>query len=102
MKRKSLHLPIWVKVLVVLYLKGTLDMTTMSKKIDAFYSNICTVNKILHTIGLVSFEYIGRLKCVSLTDKGRALAKELNNVFTFNTEMDKEYEQLRAKVYELN
>lgn len=52
----------------------------LAKEIDCSYAHLVKVLDEFEEAGLVNFEKEGRVKLVSLTDKGEDLARDLENV----------------------
>ncbi|RJQ17000.1 hypothetical protein C4573_02980 [Candidatus Woesearchaeota archaeon] len=53
--------------------------STLAKSVDCTYSHIVKILQEMQKAGIVSFQKQGRLKILTLTPKGRDLAKQIDN-----------------------
>ncbi|MAG39191.1 hypothetical protein CMO90_03835 [Candidatus Woesearchaeota archaeon] len=52
----------------------------LAKTIDCTYSHVVKILQAMNRAGLVSFEKQGRLKVLTLTDKGKKIAKNIDDI----------------------
>lgn len=68
-------------MLVVLYnTDKDLYASALAKKVDCTYSHVVKVLQDMESSGLLSFKKRGRLKIISLTAKGKKVAKSIDDV----------------------
>lgn len=60
--------------------KGTVYASSLAKQIDCTYSHVVKILQQMQTSGLIEFEKDGRLKLLNLTDKGKEIADNIEQV----------------------
>jgi DNA-binding MarR family transcriptional regulator len=74
--------PVWMRVLRYLCRYDDVSETQISKELDTTYSHIVKSLVLLHRDGKISFRVNGRSKFVSLTDKGREDAVDIDRIMS--------------------
>ena len=63
--------------------KGEIYASSIAKQVDCTYSHVVKILQEMQKAGLISFQKQGRLKLLTLTQKGKDVAKrvdEINNI----------------------
>ena len=60
--------------------KGQMYASALAKEIDCTYSHVVKVIQEMNSAGLVSFKKQGRLKLLSLTNKGQKVADHIDSI----------------------
>ena len=69
-----------VQILIALQSSSENYASTVAKIVDCTYSHTMKILEAFHNDGMVSFEKKGRVKFVSLTDKGKIIAKDFEKI----------------------
>ncbi|NOQ55591.1 MAG: winged helix DNA-binding protein [Nanohaloarchaea archaeon] len=69
-----------VQILIALQANGKNYASTVAKIVDCTYSHTMKILEALHNDEMVSFDKKGRVKFVSLTDKGKTIAKDFEKL----------------------
>lgn len=62
--------------------KSGVYASSLAKTIDCTYSHVVKILQEMQKAGLVNFEKQGRLKLLTLTEKGNSMADHLDNIRT--------------------
>ena len=60
--------------------KNTIYASTLAKQIDCTYSHVVKILQSMQEEGLVDFDKQGRLKLLTLTQKGQKIAEHIDNI----------------------
>ena len=69
-----------VQILISLQSTDENYASTVAKIVDCTYSHTMKILETLHADGMVSFEKKGRVKFVSLTDRGQIIARDFEKI----------------------
>ncbi|MBW6462273.1 MAG: MarR family winged helix-turn-helix transcriptional regulator [DPANN group archaeon] len=69
-----------VQILIALQSNSENYASTVAKIVDCTYSHTMKILEAFHNEGIVSFDKKGRVKFVSLTEKGKNIAKDFEKI----------------------